>query len=63
MNEDIRCQYKNVRVYVSEVANRLGIGESTFYKMMRQQLTPQQRRRILNAIDDVKIEKFQSLGE
>lgn len=59
MNEDIRSEYKTVRIYVSEICKRLAITESTFYRMMRQQLTPRQREQIVNAINDVKKEKFQ----
>lgn len=61
-NEDIRSEYKTARLYVSEICEKLGINESKFFRIMRRQLTFQQREKILNAINDVKMEKFQELS-
>lgn len=57
-NEEIRSEYRNFRLYVSEIAEKLGVNERKFYRIMQKQLTPLQREQILNAINEVKREKF-----
>lgn len=60
-NQDIRFAIKASRLYYHEVAERLGLHESTFYRLLRSQLTPKQKDQIIQAIDDLKKEKYLEL--
>ncbi|OLO35914.1 hypothetical protein BTR23_16350 [Alkalihalophilus pseudofirmus] len=49
-NQDIREAIKKVGVSNWQVAELLGIHENTFYRLLRSQLTIEQRKNILNVI-------------
>ena len=53
-NIEIKTALKEVRVYQWEVAKFLNIGESVLSRMMRQELQPEKKEEILQAIDQTK---------
>ena len=53
-NIEIKTALKEVRVYQWEVAKFLNIGESVLSRMMRQELQPEKKEEILQAIDQIK---------
>jgi hypothetical protein len=60
-NQDIRLEIKSSRLYYNEVSDRLGIHESTFYRLLRTQLTHKQREQIIEVINVLKKEKYKEL--
>lgn len=53
-NIEIKTALKEARVYQWEVAKFLNIGESVLSRMMRQELQPEKKEEILQAIDKIK---------
>ena len=51
MNQDIRDQIRRCRLYNSDVAEQLGISNSTLYYRLSRKLTVQQRCEFLDAIN------------
>jgi predicted transcriptional regulator len=60
-NQDIRFEIKASRLYYHEVSERLGMHESTLYRLLRSQLTAKQRERIFKTINDLKKQKYMEL--
>jgi predicted DNA-binding transcriptional regulator AlpA len=60
-NQDIRNQMKSSRIYYNEVSDRLGIHESSFYRLLRTNLTSEQKEQIFSVINDLKKEKYELL--
>lgn len=52
-NEEIKTAAKNAGVYLWEVAERLGIGNSAFSVKLRYELSPEEKEKILGIIDDI----------
>lgn len=52
-NEKIKAEalVKGVRHY--QIAEKLGVSDATFYRMMRHDLTPDQTQHVINLIDDI----------
>lgn len=55
-NKEIKESLKKANIYQWELAESLGIGESTFCRKMRKEFTEEEKRDILNAIDKLKKE-------
>lgn len=55
-NVEIRMALKNNRVKYWEVANRLGIADTTFSRWLRKELSVHKKREILIAINEIKQE-------
>ena len=53
-NEMIRREMKRCGIYCWQVADKLGVAESTFYRMMRHELPEKRRSEVLAAIGKVK---------
>ncbi|RDU34720.1 hypothetical protein DRW41_22100 [Neobacillus piezotolerans] len=60
-NQDIRNEIKGSRLFYHEVAECLGLHESTFYRLLRSKLTPTQREMVYKAINDLKKQKYKEL--
>ena len=60
-NEDIRFAIKESRLFYHEVAEALGLHESTFYRLLRTHLRPIQKEQIYKAIEDLKKQKYKEL--
>lgn len=52
-NLDVRRMLKDRRVYMWEVAERLGIHEITLYRWFRQELPEDKKARIRSAVDEI----------
>ena len=52
-NEEIRERIRLVRLRHYEVAVALGVGESTFVRMLRQDLPEEKRERVLAVIEQL----------
>ena len=52
-NEEIKIAAKNAGVYLWEVAEQLGIGNSAFSVKLRYELSPEEKEKILGIIDDI----------
>jgi hypothetical protein len=53
-NQDIRDLIRNSNVFNWQVCEQLGIGDNTFYRMLRKPLTDADKKRILAAIEAIK---------
>jgi predicted transcriptional regulator len=60
-NEDIRFEIKASRLYYHEISECLGMHESTFYRLLRSQLTARQKEQILKTIRELKRTKYTEL--
>lgn len=60
-NQDIRSEIKLARLFYHEVAEQLGVHESSFYRLLRTRLTPKQKEEIRVAIHDLKKRKYGEL--
>ena len=52
-NQEIRNRAFEKDVYYWEIARRLGIRPETFSKLLREELDPRQKEKVLNAIDEI----------
>ena len=53
-NNDIRQMIRVLRLHHYEVAERIGISETTFCVWLRSELTEERRSRVMNAIEDLR---------
>lgn len=54
VNQDIKNAIKKASIYQYEVADKMGIAETTLVRWLRYQLTEDKRKQIKNAIDELK---------
>ena len=52
-NQDIRIKACEMGVHYWEIARRLGIRPETFSKLLREELDPRQKEKVLNVIDEI----------
>lgn len=52
-NIKIRDAIKKARLFHYEIADKLGMSESAFSKLMRTELTPEKKEKILQAINKI----------
>nr|DAV15792.1 MAG TPA: Regulatory protein [Caudoviricetes sp.] len=52
-NIEIRDAIKKARLFHYEIADELGMSESAFSKLMRTELTPEKKEKILQAINKI----------
>ena len=52
-NIKIRDAIKKARLFHYEIADELGMSESAFSKLMRKELTPEKKEKILQAINKI----------
>ena len=55
-NNDIRAAAKENRVYLYEIAEKIGISEPTFIRRMRKELSDAIRAKVFAAIEEIKRE-------
>ena len=55
-NIDIRQLLKQRRIYHYEIAEKLGISESYFCRLLRKELAPDKKKQILQIIDELACE-------
>lgn len=53
-NQDIRQQAKTARVYLWEVADRLGVTDATFSRKLRKEFSTEEKEKILAIIHEIK---------
>lgn len=52
-NQEIRDKLEVSRVYQWQLAQRLGVSDTHFCKMMRREFTPERKEEVLKAIDEL----------
>lgn len=52
-NQDIREALKNKNVYTWELAERIGVHETTLYRYLRKDLSSQEKQRYLELITEI----------
>lgn len=57
-NQELRSAMKTRKVFIWEIADRLGIHETTLIKKLRKQLTPEQTKKIFSIIEELHLEKI-----
>ena len=58
-NQDIRQYIKDSKVCSWEVAEKLAIHENSLYRMLRKELCSDEKERIFQVIEQLKVEKTQ----
>ncbi len=53
-NQDIRQEAKTARVYLWEVADRLGVTDATFSRKLRKEFSTEEKEKILAIIHEIK---------
>lgn len=53
-NEEIRTQAKNKNIKHWQIADYLGISEATLTRKLRHDLSPEEKERVLKAIEKIK---------
>lgn len=56
-NEKIKVKAKQNKVYLWEVADRLGMQDSALSRKLRKELPPEEANRILDAISQIAVER------
>lgn len=59
MNESLKEAMKVNRLYRHEVASYLGISESSFYRLLRSNLTTNQKTKIEEAINELSNRRYE----
>lgn len=57
MNEDVRKTIKDAGLYLCQVARKVGMYERAFQRMLRKELSEEQRTEIMNAVKALKKEE------
>ncbi len=57
LNSDIRARAKSKRVYLWEIANKLGVSEMTLTRRLRRELSEDEKQRIFSFIDEIAKER------
>ena len=52
-NQEIRLYAKGHDVFLWEIAEAMGVGESTLYRWLRATMTPQEEQKYINTIDQI----------
>lgn len=61
-NKEIRRLIKRSKIYHYEIANKLGISETTFVRRLRNELSEYDRQKVLEAIDSIRKEEEHDLN-
>lgn len=56
-NNEIKARAKQKGVCLWEVADKLGLVDSSFSRKLRRELPPDEKKRIINLIDEIAAEK------
>ncbi|MEK4023643.1 hypothetical protein [Sporosarcina sp. FSL W7-1283] len=59
-NSDIKLTMKKQKIYFWMLADQLGCHENSVYKMFRYELTDEQKRNVLQAIDRIQLQRKES---
>lgn len=62
-NHDIRAAIKSANISTWQVAERMGIHENTFYRMLRKELQEQKKKEIYAIIEELKEETDKEFKE
>lgn len=56
-NDDIRSLMAEAGVYQWQIADRIKMSESNFYRVMRHELKPELKEQVIEAIKDLAVQK------
>lgn len=59
-NQELRAMMKTQRIFIWEVAERLGIHETTLVKRLRRELPEEQTKQIFSIIEEIHLEKVKA---
>lgn len=57
-NKEIERLLKQEKIYKWQVAKKIGIHETSFVRWFREQLSQEQERRILSAVEEIKLDRL-----
>lgn len=57
-NKDIERLLKHEQIYKWEVAEKLGLHETTFCRWWRKELSEEQAQRVLSAVEEIKLDRL-----
>ncbi len=57
-NKDIERLLKQEQIYKWEVAEKLGLHETTFCRWWRKELSQEQAQRVLSAVEEIKLDRL-----
>lgn len=60
-NKDIRESMLQANLYYWQIAEKIGVHENTLYRWMRKELKEKEKKKILQAIEDLKNERKNQL--
>lgn len=58
-NEILRAKMKKDKIFFWEIADKLGLNETTVIKRFRHELKPEQRNEVLSAIEEIKLDRLE----
>lgn len=61
-NETLRAKMKEDKVFMWQIADKLGLNETTVIKRFRHELKPGQRNEVLSAIEEIKLDRLDGKG-
>lgn len=56
-NKDIRNRLKKENIYLWQIADKLGIHETTLIKKLRKELTKEQNMQLLSAVESIRLSR------
>lgn len=59
-NQKIEQLLKHEKIFKWQVARKIGIHETSFVRWFRDELSDEQVRRILSAVEEIKLERLQA---
>ncbi|MCM1224845.1 MAG: hypothetical protein NC548_61385 [Lachnospiraceae bacterium] len=57
-NEKLRAMMKQEQIFMWQIADKLGLNETTVIKKFRHELTEGQRNNVLSAIEEIKLDRL-----
>lgn len=57
-NKEIKAMLKENRIFMWEVAKRLGVYETSFCKWFRDELSAERQQMVISAVEEIKLERL-----
>lgn len=59
-NEQIKTLMRENKIYMWQVAKKLGVHETSFCKWFREQLSQEQVQKVLSAVEEIKLDRLKA---
>lgn len=62
-NKDVECLLKKEQIYKWQIAEKIGLHETSFCRWWRKELSQEQVQRVLSAVEEIKLDRLEESGQ